>query len=335
MYQSLGEEQVAGPTYPVRPTASGRSADAHPAAPDATVGHRTHGVSASDPPGRRRRRPRHLLQELRAMRSSRVFRLLALIFTALALAAASMPPAGAIVLAEQQDAGVWNFDGPGGSGIWGSARYTSPTLGDILFVGGKFTRAREFPLGTPGGGVLNGLSGLAAIDMATGAPIPAFAPIVTGVGSQKNEVHALAVVGTTLYVGGQFGAIDGQSHYNLAAIDIEAALDGNATTEAVISCLRHRGRRPGRVERGQVLRLRDPPERRRSLHRRCVQQGRRQRTSQGREAGPRRHPSERLEGRAGQRHDPRPGVLRRRVDDLRRGRVQLVPRRSRGSRSPA
>ena len=169
------------------------------------------------------------------MRSPRSPRLTILILATIALAAASMPSASAVVLREQADAGIWNFDGPAGSGIWASAQYSSPTHGDILFVGGKFTRAREFPVGTPGGGVVNGLSGLAAIDMDTGAAIPGFKPLVTGVGTQKNEVHALAVVGHTLYVGGQFGAIDGQSHYNLAAIDIVKALDGNAQTPAVIS----------------------------------------------------------------------------------------------------
>lgn len=168
------------------------------------------------------------------MPSPRCNRLIGVLAAVVAVIAASMPPAAATVLAEQQDAGIWNFDGPAGSGIWGSAQYSSPTHGDILFVGGKFTRAREKPLGVAGGGVVQGLSGLAAIDMDTGAPIPAFKPIVTGADAQKNEVHALAVVGGTLYVGGQFGAIDGQSHYNIAAIDIEAAMDGDAGTPAVI-----------------------------------------------------------------------------------------------------
>jgi hypothetical protein len=71
--------------------------------------------------------------------------------------------------------------------------------------------------------------------MDTGAPLTQFKPQVTGVGNQVNEVHAMAVVGGTLYLGGQFGAVDGQSHYNIAAIDIEAALDGSAGTPAVIS----------------------------------------------------------------------------------------------------
>ena len=168
-------------------------------------------------------------------RSPRSSRLVCVIVAAVALSAAYAPAASAIVLEEQQDLGVWNLDGPAGSGIWGSALYTSPAHGDVLFVGGKFTRAREFPPGTAGGGVLNGLSGLAAFDMDTGAPLGGFKPLVTAVGTQRNEVHALAVVGDTLYVGGQFGAIDGESHYNIAAIDIEAALDGDAGTPAVIS----------------------------------------------------------------------------------------------------
>ena len=169
------------------------------------------------------------------MRSPRFSRLGVVMLAAISLAMVSMPPAGAVVLQEQQDPGIWNFDGPQGAGIFASDQYTSPTFGDIIFVGGKFSRAREFPVGTPGGGVLNGLSGLAAIDADTGVPIAEFKPQVTGVAAQKNEVHAMAVVGGTMYIGGQFAAVDGQSHYNIAAIDIEAAMDGNAATPAVIS----------------------------------------------------------------------------------------------------
>lgn len=137
--------------------------------------------------------------------------------------------ASAVVLQEQQDPGIWHTNG----GVWGSAQYHG-SLGDILFVGGKFTKVREYPPGVPGGASYSA-SGLAAFDMDTGQGISSFAPLVTGVGIQKNEVHALAVVGDTLYVGGQFGQIDGQSHYNLAAIDIPAAMDGDAGTPAVIA----------------------------------------------------------------------------------------------------
>lgn len=157
-------------------------------------------------------------------------RLAVLTLFALASSLLTAAPAGAVVLQEQQDAGIWMTNG----GVWGSAQYHSATFGDVLFVGGKFTNVRELPPGTPGGGRY-AVSGLAAFDMDTGVGIPAFTPMVTGVGIQKNEVHALAVVGDVLYVGGQFGAIDGEAHYNLAAIDIPAAMDGDPGTPAVIS----------------------------------------------------------------------------------------------------
>ena len=150
------------------------------------------------------------------------------VLSAVALVGPALP-AQAVVLREQQDAGIWNTNG----GVWGSAQYHGP-LGDILFIGGKFTKLRENPIGTPGGTTYT-VSGLGAIDMSTGRGISAFRPLVTGVGTQKNEVHALAVVGDVLYVGGQFGQFDGEGHYNLAAIDIPAALDGDPGTRAVIS----------------------------------------------------------------------------------------------------
>lgn len=155
-------------------------------------------------------------------------RVLLAALTAMSLVGLALP-AHAVVLKEQQDAGVWHTNG----GVWGSAQYHG-ALGDILFVGGRFTKVRELPPGTPGGATYD-VSGLAAFDMTTGQGIPSFTPLVSGVGSQKNEVHALAVVGDVLYVGGQFGQIDGEGHYNLAAIDIPAAMDGNPATPAVIS----------------------------------------------------------------------------------------------------
>jgi len=93
--------------------------------------------------------------------------------------------------------------------------------GNVLFVGGSFKR-----IGTsvaPGPNLspfVSGYTGLAAIDMSTGQAIPAFKPQLEATGGQTLDVYALEIVGNRLYVGGQFGRVNGENHYNLAAIDI-------------------------------------------------------------------------------------------------------------------
>ena len=67
---------------------------------------------------------------------------------------------------------------------------------------------------------VTGLTGLAAIDLSTGKGIPS-QPQITVSGNQTLEVQSLAIVGDTLYVGGQFSAVDGQPRLNIAAIDID------------------------------------------------------------------------------------------------------------------
>jgi hypothetical protein len=54
---------------------------------------------------------------------------------------------------------------------------------------------------------------LAALDLATGAPLP-FNPLLDGHG------FALAVAGETLYISGDFTSVDGQPRQRLAAIDL-------------------------------------------------------------------------------------------------------------------
>jgi hypothetical protein len=97
----------------------------------------------------------------------------------------------------------------------------SVQYGDVLFVGGSFQR-----IGTsvaPGPNLtpfVDGYTGLAAIDMSTGQAIPAFKPQLAATGGQTLDVYALEIVGNRLYVGGQFSRVNGENHYNLAAIDI-------------------------------------------------------------------------------------------------------------------
>lgn len=102
---------------------------------------------------------------------------------------------------------------------WMTNHYVFATArwGDVLFVGGRFTQVRELPPGTPGGTVVT-VANLAAFDVSTGAAISTFHPLVTASGDLTAQVRALAVRDGTLYVGGQFGAVDGQPHHDLAAI---------------------------------------------------------------------------------------------------------------------
>jgi Domain of unknown function (DUF5122) beta-propeller len=139
-------------------------------------------------------------------------RRVAVIISLVAAAAWGSPPAHA--LQESADPGTWNVASPGK--VFATAQY-----GNVLFIGGRFTRVQERPTTTAGPGYA--VTHLAAIDMTTGLGIASFAPLVQGSPDQTPQVQSLAVVGNTLYVGGQFDRIDGQPHQDLAAITINPA----------------------------------------------------------------------------------------------------------------
>jgi hypothetical protein len=131
------------------------------------------------------------------------------LLTAVALVVGTLP---ASALTITPDATPWMANGY----IKASAQY-----GNVLFVGGSFQRLGESVSPGPNTGMfVSGYTGLAAIDMATGQAISNFKPQLTANASQTLNVLALAVAGNRLYVGGQFSTLDGQPHYNLAAIDI-------------------------------------------------------------------------------------------------------------------
>jgi hypothetical protein len=92
-----------------------------------------------------------------------------------------------------------------------------------MFIGGTFTTVADHvkPDPTPATNSVTGLTGLAAIDMSTGEAISTFTPQLAPDSAQTFSVLALAVVGNRLYVGGRFSTVDGENHYNLAAIDID------------------------------------------------------------------------------------------------------------------
>lgn len=96
--------------------------------------------------------------------------------------------------------------------------YASAQVGTTLYIGGIFTKVKEFPNG--GGGSYE-VNNLAAIDLVTGAGIASFNPDVTNsLGTASVRSLALSPDGTILYVGGNFDAVDGQPRANIAAIDL-------------------------------------------------------------------------------------------------------------------
>lgn len=86
-------------------------------------------------------------------------------------------------------------------------------VGNTVFVGGNFSSAR--PAGAPAGTGETARGNFLAYELSTGALLP-FAPSFNG------QVKDLAVSPDqrTLYVAGQFTAVDGQNRYRVAAFDI-------------------------------------------------------------------------------------------------------------------
>lgn len=90
--------------------------------------------------------------------------------------------------------------------------YAVAVVGDVVVLGGRFTQARDFAEGSP----LVTRNNILAFDRTTGAIIPGFKPVLDDV------VRSLAPAadGTSVYVGGQFGSIDGVGRYKLARLDV-------------------------------------------------------------------------------------------------------------------
>jgi hypothetical protein len=80
--------------------------------------------------------------------------------------------------------------------------------GGTMFVGGGFTRMGGEPC-----------SNLAALDLRTAVPTWWRPPVLTGVGAGGPTVSAIEVDGATVYVGGNFGWVDGVRRNGLAAVD--------------------------------------------------------------------------------------------------------------------
>jgi hypothetical protein len=91
--------------------------------------------------------------------------------------------------------------------------YSIVRHGDYIYVGGKFTKVRSSPTGES-----FAVTNLARFHADSGVGDPTWRPAVTGADMTKVEVYELAVVGGNIWVGGEFGAVDGVARRNLAAV---------------------------------------------------------------------------------------------------------------------
>lgn len=110
--------------------------------------------------------------------------------------------------------------------------YSVVRSGDYVYVGGKFTRARQSPAtGSPSFKATN----IARFDATTGVGDPTWTPDFTGADT-TTAVYAIAGAGGNIWVGGKFGAVDGIAHRNLVAVSaatgvVDQAVDPVVGTE--------------------------------------------------------------------------------------------------------
>jgi hypothetical protein len=104
---------------------------------------------------------------------------------------------------------AWNPDANDGYGNYACV-YALVVSGSTVYVGGQFTSI---------GGVDR--NGIAALD-ATGAAMPWNPDAIWG--DWHGSINALALSGSTLYVGGDFDHIGGQPRSNIAALDVGTGL---------------------------------------------------------------------------------------------------------------
>src|SRR5215210_3394493 len=86
--------------------------------------------------------------------------------------------------------------------------------GDYVYMGGKFTRARQ---SAAKGARSFAATNVARFDANTGVGDPTWTPDVTGADT-STTVYALAAAGGNIWVGGEFQAVDGVARRNLAAV---------------------------------------------------------------------------------------------------------------------
>ncbi len=103
--------------------------------------------------------------------------------------------------------------------------------GPWIYIGGQFTKVRTTPIGVPGPSFL--AAGIARVDAVTGNGDPTWTPDVTWgsyVTTAPPTVWALAAAGGKIWIGGDFGAVDGLPRTNFAAVDaLTGIVDPNVT----------------------------------------------------------------------------------------------------------
>jgi hypothetical protein len=100
--------------------------------------------------------------------------------------------------------------------------------GDHVYIGGKFTRVRSTPPGTPGSEYLS--AGIARLDAATGTGDSSWTAEVTRSDGQKATVYAVAVAGGKVWIGGSFDLVNGVPRSNFAALSsVTGELDPTVT----------------------------------------------------------------------------------------------------------
>jgi hypothetical protein len=129
-------------------------------------------------------------------------RRLALLGSIFALVLGTARPAFA--LPSQQPDDTWMVNGP---------VRTLEKVGSTIWIGGSFTRLRS----SAAGGSMIVVSGLAAVNAETGAPVAGLH--LPKVGGTAPIVYDLDFGGGVLYAGGKFDSVDGSGRRNLIAID--------------------------------------------------------------------------------------------------------------------
>jgi len=97
--------------------------------------------------------------------------------------------------------------------------YSVIRSGNYIYVGGQFTRVRQSPTGKS-----FAATNLARFHADTGVGDPTWTPDVTGADMTKTYVYALAAADSKIWVGGNFGAVDGVARRNLAAVSPDTAV---------------------------------------------------------------------------------------------------------------
>jgi hypothetical protein len=123
---------------------------------------------------------------------------------ALSIVSAAGPTSAAVAPKERADR-TWMVDGK----VFALARHAGR-----LYIGGRFTQLQP-PRGS--GAAPMPAHNLAAIDLASGEPVRSWRP---DVGGADATVHALAIEGGAVYVGGRFASLGGSPVANLGAVTL-------------------------------------------------------------------------------------------------------------------